>query len=65
MPKEKSLAQLEAQMAKLKEKKTALHDELKVLADERRRMIFAQQPEITGGIVLTPDPAILEAKSEQ
>lgn len=65
MPKEKSLQQIEAQMTKLREKKDALHDERKEIAAERRRLILAQQPETTGGIVLTPDPATLEAKSEQ
>ena len=64
MAKGKSLEQLEAQMARLREKKDALHAERRALAAERRKLIFAQQP-AAGGVVLTPDPAILEAKTEQ
>ena len=67
MAKEKTLEQIEAQMNKLREKKDALYTERKALAAERRKLILAQQP--TGGgagnVVLSPDPAILIAKTEQ
>ena len=64
MAKEKTLEQIEAQMNKLREKKDALYTERKALAAERRKLILAQQPAV-GGIVLTPDSAIIEAKTEQ
>jgi hypothetical protein len=64
MAKEKTLEQIEAQMNKLREKKDALHAERQALAAERRKLILAQQPTV-GGLVLTPEPAIIEAKTEQ
>lgn len=64
MAKGKSLEDIEARMLKLREKKDALHAERKALAAERRKLILARQP-ATGGVVLTPEPAIIEAKTEQ
>jgi hypothetical protein len=64
MPKERTLEQIEAQMEKLRQKKDALHEERKALAAERRALILSSQPSVSGTVV-SPDPAILEAKAEQ
>lgn len=64
MAKERTLEQIEAQMAKLREKKDALHAERQALAAERRKLILSQSPSTPSGgdVVVTPDPAIISAK---
>lgn len=67
MGKEKTLEQIEAQMAKLREKKDALHTERQALAAERRALILGSENVPQGGssVTVSPEPAILTAKSEQ
>jgi hypothetical protein len=63
--KQRTLEQIEAQMAKLKEKEDALHEERRTLAQERRQLILASQPGAPSGVTVEPEPAILSAKSVQ
>lgn len=45
MAKERTLEQIESQMAKLREKKDALHAELQSLAAERRKVLESKEKE--------------------
>lgn len=55
MKSEKSLEKIELQMAKLREKKDALHEELRVLAAERRKLLDVVEVKTTNPNVETSE----------